>query len=673
MKSESSIKNFTRGGQTLLHNFRMIEQIFNRVIIFCFIFFIASSIGIAYLFTSEYECYLVCQRVLSYILIFFDDLSKQSFIYPNGKESVVYSQQIMKAVFINAAVHKVSVAIMKGMMFGFLSTMILFCLLYRWLCGRGEGQSQTQQLRGDKIEALKKVSALVKKSKNVSDMKIGDLYLPKNFEVRHLFIHGTAGSGKSVCIRELLDQIRARGDRAIIYDKGCTFMQSYYQEGRDVLLNPFDHRTSSWHLWNECRDAADYDSLAAALMPMPIGSVDPFWINGARTIFAAAARQMQKQEDRSMHNLLKKLLTADLATLENFLRGTEAETLVSEKIEKTAVSIKSVLATNLKSLRYVKDDDKNKAFSIRNWVHDDNQSNWLFISSLSDRHETLKPLISMWLDLAANSLMSLTPSHTRRIWIILDELPTLQKLPYLPECFAESRKFGGCLVAGLQSIAQLRKIYGTNAAEEISGLCNTRLFFRAPSSDTAHWVSKELGQSEIEEVKEGISYGESAMRSGISLSRQQSNRQLVNPSEVMRLNDLEAYVRLPGDFPITKIKLKYKQPSLISAPFVFREMDERNFNEILSENENPTELAAETKKAETNPNERQSTASHQESQSSEINIETKKEITRNETIAVKKTRKSSSKKKEDKKNKPMEEKNETEEENADEIVTAIDV
>ena len=239
-----------------------------------------------------------------------------------------------------------------------------------------------------------------------------------------------------------------------------------------------------------------------------------------------------------------------------FLKGTEAETLVSEKIEKTAISIKSVLTTYMKSLGYVKDEEN--SFSIRKWIQNDSQSNWLFISSMSDKHETLKPLISMWLDIAANALMSLTPSNTRRIWMIFDELPSLQRLPYLPGAFAEARKFGGCLVAGMQSISQLRKEYGNHAAEEISNLCNTRIFFRDPSFETAQWASRELGESETEEVRENVSYSESSMRSGISLSNQRFNKQIISASEIMHLNDLEAFIRLPGNLPLTKIKFMYK-------------------------------------------------------------------------------------------------------------------
>jgi type IV conjugative transfer system coupling protein TraD len=579
MASDASIKNFTRGGQIILHNTRMTIQIMSWVTLTCMMIFIGFTGLTVFKETTSYNRYLVAQIGYAKVMTgLVGDKVKQKVKTPSGTEIDLYSIQLLRSSAAQQAVAELTTAIIAGAVIGGIGSGITFILIYSWLRRRGEEQSETKQLRGDEIVEPKSLAKLIKRRKQASDITVADIPMPKNFEVRHVLIHGTIGSGKSVLIRQLLDQIRARGDRAIIYDKGCDFTRYYYREGKDVILNPLDDRTASWHLWDECRDFADYDSMAAALMPMPTGNSDPFWINAARTIFAASARQMEKQPDRSINKLLKTLLTADLQTMGTFLKGTEAETLVSEKIEKTAISIKSVLTTCLKSFRYVKDDQN--AFSIRDWVMDDEVGNWLFVSSLADRHETLKPLITVWLDIAVNAIMSAKPSQDRRIWVILDELPTLNRLPYLINTLAESRKFGGCLVAGVQSIAQLREIYGFNGAESISGLCNSKFFFRSPSFDTAQWVSKELGHAEIEEVKEGISYGESAMRSGISIAKQYANRQIVSPSEIMCLKDLEAYVRVPGGYPVTQISLKFKQQEQISEAFLARKNIDNVFNEF---------------------------------------------------------------------------------------------
>lgn len=305
-----------------------------------------------------------------------------------------------------------------------------------------------------------------------------------------------------------------------------------------------DARCAAWHVWAECRDKSEFGSMATALMPMPPSqSADPFWINAARTIFASLAFRMKNKPARSTKNLLSHLFTAKLDKIGELLKGTEAETLVSEKTEKTALSVKSVLATYLKPLKYLKHDEK--PFSIRQWVADESQTGWLFISSRSDKHESLKPLISSWLDVAANALMSLPINPDRRFWMVIDELASLQRLPYLPEAFAESRKFGGCLIAGLQNYFQLQKIYGQDGAKEIIDLCNIRAFFRAPSNETAKWVSREIGEAEQLEAREGISYGANTVRDGVTLSYQNTTRPAVSATEISNLPNLQCFVSVP--------------------------------------------------------------------------------------------------------------------------------
>nr|WP_041621230.1 type IV secretion system DNA-binding domain-containing protein [Orientia tsutsugamushi] len=61
------------------------------------------------------------------------------------------------------------------------------------------------------------------------------------------------------------------------------------------------------------------------------------------------------------------------------------------------------------------------------------------------------------------------------MWFILDELPALQKVSSLPVALAESRKYGGCFVAGLQNIHQLEAIYGSAECASMLDLFNRPL------------------------------------------------------------------------------------------------------------------------------------------------------------------------------------------------------
>ncbi|CAM4390506.1 MAG: Coupling protein TraD [Legionellaceae bacterium] len=569
----SALKYFTRGGQTFLHNIRMLSQACNLVGGMMLLSFITFFLFVIYRTTTTFHWYMLYEWAMTNIIEYLNPKQLIDIVLPNGTKFYLSTFAFHHHPYLQRILMELRYGIKLGViMGGIMATFSLFATGW-WLANRGEKDSTENHISGDRLAENAEVISLIKKRGETS-LAIGNIPLPKEVECRHFLIHGSSGTGKSVTIRHLLAQIRARGEKAIIFDKCGDYMRYFYEEGRDIQLNPLDSRGRFWDLWRECRDGADYDNLAAALIPMPAGGgSDPFWINASRTIFADAAYQMQHDPNKTIFKLLDTLLTADLTEATTLLLGTEAESLISEKAEKMAISIKSVLATYLKSLKYLKTEGT--PFSIREWIKNDDENNFLFITSLADQHETLKPLISMWLDLVANSLMSLEPSDTRRIWLILDELSSLHKLPYLNQAFAEARKFGGCIVVGIQSIAQLRAIYGTHITEEISGLCNTRLFFRIPTSDTAKWVSSELGVAEKEKIQEGYSYGENSMRSGVSVSTQTVLEPVVHYSKVMQLNDLEAYMRLPGDWPITKIKQPYIKQKAIAEGFIHRKNDEK--------------------------------------------------------------------------------------------------
>jgi hypothetical protein len=66
---------------------------------------------------------------------------------------------------------------------------------------------------------------ILKKSiKEKSDITLAEIPYPKFSELRHTIITGTTGAGKTNAIIELIDQVKARGERAIIVDTVGTFI-----------------------------------------------------------------------------------------------------------------------------------------------------------------------------------------------------------------------------------------------------------------------------------------------------------------------------------------------------------------------------------------------------------------------------------------------------------------
>ena len=87
---------------------------------------------------------------------------------------------------------------------------------------------------------------------------------------------------------------------------------------------------------------------------------------------------------------------------------------------------------------------------------------WLFLPSTPTLRESVKPLVSMWLDSLILRLME-RQTTTGPVWFVVDELATLQRLPQLPTAVTQGRKSNIRLVLGLQGRSQLENLYGSQA------------------------------------------------------------------------------------------------------------------------------------------------------------------------------------------------------------------
>ncbi len=449
-----------------------------------------------------------------------------------------------------------------------------------WIVGRR--LARTRRLRGAEMATARElrrrvqplsarlVEALFPAARRAS-CRIAGIPWPDRAETQHTIVSGTTGSGKTVLISDLVAQIRARGERCIVYDKMGTYTRSFFDPATDVLMNPLDARAPRWSPFFEARTSRDFDMMAAALIPQQKDTVDPFWVTAARQLFSNGAGVLWTQGETENRKLVEHLLKTELSELAEAMEGTVAQSIVSPENPKTALSVRAMLTANLGALEFL--PDTGEPFSIREWVGREEETGFLFLTSRGDQHASLRGLISTWLEIAVNALLSLHHDDARRVWVVLDELPTLHQVPSLQPGLAESRQFGGCFVLGIQVFSALRDIYGRNGAETVSGLCGTRVVLSAPDQETAQWSAESLGRGEVEEYTHGMSYGASTMRDGVSLTQHRQMRPLALPSEIMRLENLHGYLKFPGPFPVTDIKLRYVDRPAAAERFVPREAD----------------------------------------------------------------------------------------------------
>ncbi|MCY4502805.1 MAG: type IV secretion system DNA-binding domain-containing protein [Alphaproteobacteria bacterium] len=455
------------------------------------------------------------------------------------------------------------------------------------LRSRGRRLGRGRRLRGGELVSARELAGRVMPLRHRLLLRAGPaasrpyavagIVWPADAETSHTIVSGTTGSGKTVLIADLVQQIRAHGERCVVYDKMGSYTEAFFDKSRDVLLNPLDARTPRWSPFLEARTARDFDTMAAALIPRQKDAADPFWITAARQLFSHGAAVLWKGGETRNRVLVDRLLKTELSELAEAMEGTVAQSIVDPANPKTALSVRAMLTANIGAMDVL--PDEGDPFSIREWIERDGEG-CLFLTSRGDQHASLRGLISTWLEIAVNALLSLPRADgagnapARRIWLILDELPTLHQLPSLKPGLAESRQFGGCFVLGVRVFSALRDLYGRDGAQTISGLCGTRVVLAAPDKDTSEWSAESLGRVEMESLTEGVSYetGErpGAARGGVTLSTRRDLRPLVLPSEVARLQSLSGYIKFPGRWPVARIRLRYRERHAGAARFVPR-------------------------------------------------------------------------------------------------------
>ncbi len=453
-----------------------------------------------------------------------------------------------------------------------LLLVVLFTAVLWFIYRTGRIQRQDLLLRGGEMLTAPEARTLLHANGVASDLTIAGVPLIAGSETAHILVTGTTGSGKTQALLELLRGIRARGDRVICFSPSGDFISAFYREDRDTILNPFDARCPSWDLWGDCPHAYDYDGLAAALISPTLSTSDPFWNDSARKVFSAAVRRCKERHRESVKFLIHMLTIVELVKLHEFLARTPAAPLLDPSSEKTAISVRSNVANYTSALRYL--PLERRSFGLRQWVHTERSDEWIFLNAADAQLASVRPLLSMWLEVLTNALLSLPASQSRRIWLVIDELPALQKIPSLEDFLARARKHGGCGVIAIQGLSQLQDRYGSTGAQTLTNLCNTWVGMLQKDPDSAKWLANAFGQAEVLESNTGLSYGANEIRDGVSLSSQRRMRPLVLESEIMALPPLAGFMRLGGGLPGggtvpgVKFSFPYRRQATVASAFI---------------------------------------------------------------------------------------------------------
>lgn len=392
---------------------------------------------------------------------------------------------------------------------------------------------------------------------------------PWRLEQSHAMLIGTTGTGKTVELSALVDQIRARDHRAVIFDLTGGFIERFYDDSRDIILNPLDARCPQWSIFAECDSESEFTTAWEALIPHDGGTSEPFWVQAARMLGVETSMKLKREGRGTNHALYTELMTADLKHVHKLVQDTIADPITAPEAARMAESVRAVLNTNAKALRLL--PRTGPLFSVKQWMRGDSRrGSILFLSARYVDMSVTRIMLTTWMDTALNTLMTMKRSRDVRMWFLVDELGSLHRLAALEKGLQTARNYGGAIVLGVHAFAKLKETYGQNGAETLASLARTKLVLATADRQTATWSSDFIGHRQFKEMEEGFSYGYSSVRDAVTLTQRRNLEPLVLPDEIMDLPSLSGFLKYPEGFPAARVTLRIVDYPVIAHGFVQR-------------------------------------------------------------------------------------------------------
>jgi hypothetical protein len=270
----------------------------------------------------------------------------------------------------------------------FISGAIAAGLTYQLLYVRG-GREPVTHISGSVRLTGRKVKSHAKRSLNKAIKNDGMgkgihlhpcVQLPMRNELGNVLLFGQQGSGKSVILKPIVQQIRKRGDNLFIYDRKNEFTPLFF-DSYTILISPTDVRGVPWEIGLDVTCEAEAELVAQRLINE---TPDPLWSNGARLILTGCMMVLIEQSKpwgwRDLAGIIawpQKELRAALET------AYPSATVFIEENSKTTQSFFITLISQLSWVRRLREywpNSEQKGFSIRQWLSDENQPKTLIIA-----------------------------------------------------------------------------------------------------------------------------------------------------------------------------------------------------------------------------------------------------------------------------------------------------
>ena len=422
-----------------------------------------------------------------------------------------------------------------------------------------EEHKQTSNIhnRGARGFTSIELSKIMRKDRGAGTLKIGEVTIPFTLENLSFMFIGRPQQGKTQAILRILDDVRNRGNRSLIWcAKQEDFVTTHYDPQTDHIFCPGDARSIKWSLANDITSMADFDDIAARIIPETLADNKGPWNKGAREILAGLMKYWWLNTNRSNSSLwdaMNSTVEKMFARLNNTPDCGRAAGMLERGDSSTSHSFFVTLMVYVKPFELLAKNDGD--FSIRKYLCEGTGS--IFILSGNRMKKSLQPVQTLFIDLFMTHHLDLAQDRSRRIWYFLDELPALNKLPKLEELLNVGPSYGASVVIGTQSFDLIDAVYEETGRRAIFNACNTATIFSVADDRTAEELSTNLGKEEVSQPKQNYSLAVKDGKGSTSIRQEDKEILLYMPDQIKGLQAMNCIVRVLG-YGVAETKLTLK-------------------------------------------------------------------------------------------------------------------
>jgi type IV secretion system protein VirD4 len=378
----------------------------------------------------------------------------------------------------------------------------------------------------------------------------------------HILVVGGAGSGKSAGIAK--NALETWQDPIVAIDiKGelSAYVEKLKSKGikrRYVVFDPTNKNSLRYDPYYLLHHGGEEDlmqnarEIALAIIPLPINAREPFWVEAAQNILAAAilyyfdlglsfTETMITVQTTPPEKILDDIAESQNMNAKmcvNTLHGLDLKTLAGIATE---MSNKIMVFAADPRIRAAMCDSRTEKHCF-NWDCLDDTS--VFLNFPQDKLKQWASVTRLMINQSFKTLerradKGITAEKIPPVLIMIDEMPRLDKIETIEGALASLRSKNVTICLILQSLAQLDKIYGRDERKAIIDNCWYKAILSATDADSQKYLSELVGTCEVEKESHSIQYDvDDGLETGRGSNWSKHREPIIFPHEFAKLKDV---------------------------------------------------------------------------------------------------------------------------------------